>query len=313
MERPSVSIIIPCYNTARYLGEAIRSALDQSYAALEIVVVDDGSTDESARVAESFERVRCIRQTNQGVSAARNRGIRETRGDFVVFLDADDRLNPGALETGVRVLEAHPGYGFVYGHSRDVDNEGNLIAEHDLPVVDAGYASLLAGRGLAPPAVAMFRRGPLEKIGGFNETMKLAEDHDLYLRLAREFPIYCHNRIVADYRQHSRNASHVSPAATLRGVLATIDAQRDWIRGKPEFEAAARRGRRHWRRIFGPHLPYEMMAGVRRRRFTQAGRALRALARHYPIGLLSTPVIVLQATFGWLDFILGWDGWDGLA
>src|SRR5215510_9955550 len=113
-----VSVIIPCYNQARYLGEAITSVLDQTYRPLEIVVVYDGSQDDTRKVAESFREVRYLYQGNQGTAAARNRGYRESRGAFLLFLDADDRLLPTALEAAVRPLEENSSYGLTYGFVR---------------------------------------------------------------------------------------------------------------------------------------------------------------------------------------------------
>src|SRR5215217_7762241 len=94
---PLVTVVIPCYNQAHFLKEAIESVLKQSYAHYEIVVVDDGSTDETSEVASSYEGVRLIRQENRGLAEARNTGIKHSEGDFLVFLDADDRLLPEAL------------------------------------------------------------------------------------------------------------------------------------------------------------------------------------------------------------------------
>ncbi|HWO47940.1 MAG TPA: glycosyltransferase family A protein, partial [Solirubrobacterales bacterium] len=117
---PLVSVVIPCWNQAHYLGEAIESALSQSYPSLEVIVVDDGSEDNSAAVAARFPGVRCLRQGNSGVAAARNRGLAEAGGEYAVFLDADDRLLPDALAVGVRELEARPETAFAAGMPRDI-------------------------------------------------------------------------------------------------------------------------------------------------------------------------------------------------
>src|SRR5215204_5307150 len=115
---PLVSVIIPCYNQAHFLGEAIESVLAQSYPHFEIIVVDDGSTDNTFEVASHYSKVRLIRQENRGVSRARNAGLRESEGSYVVFLDADDRLLPGALDAGLECFEAHPESAFVDGDYR---------------------------------------------------------------------------------------------------------------------------------------------------------------------------------------------------
>src|SRR6266542_2149387 len=104
----SVSIVIVCYNQARYLREAIQSALAQTFADIEVLVVDDGSTDNTRDVALSFPRVRYIHQGNQGLAAARNTGIRETTGPYLLFLDADDRLYPEAVQSNMECFWEHP-------------------------------------------------------------------------------------------------------------------------------------------------------------------------------------------------------------
>src|SRR3712207_6844017 len=103
-----VSVVIPCYNQAHFLGEAIESDLGQTYPHFEVLVVDDGSTDNTQEVAAPYPGVRCIRQENQGLAAPRNTGIRHTKGTQLVFLDADDRLLPGALASGLYAPKEHP-------------------------------------------------------------------------------------------------------------------------------------------------------------------------------------------------------------
>src|SRR5215212_4087832 len=114
-----VSVVIPCYNQAHFLPEAIESVLSQSYEEFEVLVVDDGSKDETAQVASQYvstdPRVRVIRQENRGLAGARNRGLAEAQGEYVVFLDSDDRLLKEALEVGVRELASHPECAFVSG------------------------------------------------------------------------------------------------------------------------------------------------------------------------------------------------------
>jgi glycosyltransferase involved in cell wall biosynthesis len=282
---PHVSVIIPCYNTGRFLRDAIESVLSQSYREFEVIVVDDGSTDGSAAIAESFAGIRVIRQANAGVSAARNRATEGAAGEFVVYLDADDRLLPRALEVGVECLRAHGDCGFVYGFSRGILADGVLIEDPaPAPVHDAGYAALLAGNAPLPPASVMFRRSAVLEAGGFPVGVKLAEDYDLYLRVAARFPVFCHNQVVAEYRQHDANACHVSPFKTMRGAQRAIERQRDVVRGKAELETALRRGLRHWGRIFGPGMSFELLRSVRSGRLGHAWRVFMAVLRHYPRG-----------------------------
>src|SRR5918994_6968888 len=130
-EGGKVSVVIPCYNQARFLGEAIQSVLCQGYPDLEIIVVDDGSTDATGEVASNFAkedpRVGLVRQENRGLAAARNRGLSEAGGGDVVFLDSDDRLVSGALAVGIRELEANPGCAFVSGLCRKITADGLVV------------------------------------------------------------------------------------------------------------------------------------------------------------------------------------------
>src|ERR1700677_2300753 len=123
---PLVSVVIPCYNSARYLAETIESALAQSYPRVEIIVVNDGSRDETGRIACSYG-VRYIYQANRGISAARNTGIRHCRGEYVLFLDHDDRLLPHAVETRVRLLEEHRECALAVGEHRYIGADGKAI------------------------------------------------------------------------------------------------------------------------------------------------------------------------------------------
>src|SRR5215213_4245219 len=122
-----VSVVIPCYNQAHFLGEAVESVLAQSYPRFEVVVVDDGSTDDTAEVAARYPKVRCVRQQNQGLAAARNTGLRHSEGEYVVFLDADDRLLPEALKNGLECLETHRECAYVYGHFRMIASDGSFL------------------------------------------------------------------------------------------------------------------------------------------------------------------------------------------
>jgi glycosyltransferase involved in cell wall biosynthesis len=124
-----VSVVIPCYNQAHFLGETIQSVFAQSYPRFEVVVVDDGSTDDTSEVAARYPGVRCVRQDNQGVSAARNSGLLRSEGEYAVFLDADDRLLPGALEAGLECLRVHPRCAFASGRYRFIAGDGSFLKE----------------------------------------------------------------------------------------------------------------------------------------------------------------------------------------
>jgi glycosyltransferase involved in cell wall biosynthesis len=295
-----VSIIIPCYNGARFLAETLESALRQTEPAREIVVVDDGSKDASAEIAEATPGVRCVRQPNRGVSAARNHGLRETSGEYVIFLDADDRLMPDAVGVGRRSLDENFDCGFVYGFARDIDVSGRVTGTHSANVSDARYQTLLEGNTLVPSASAMFRRRALESVGGFDEGIRLAQDHELYLRVAREHHIRSHNMLVVEYRLHEKNASRQSPTTMLNAVLHTIDLQEPWLRPGAELRDAARRGRAHFRRLFAPLIMAEMMDNLRAGNLKRSARAGMALLRHSPEEIVRHAEQRAARTLRWL-------------
>lgn len=186
-----MSVVIPCYNQGRFLGQAIESVLRQTYPASDIIVVDDGSTDDTAEIAARYP-VRYLRQMNQGTSAARNRGLHASDAEYVVFLDSDDRLLPTALHVGASALDAAPEAVFAVGLYRRIDAEGGPLPGGDRPrLPSAAYFGLLARCSIAVPAVT-YRRAPLLESGGFDEHLRYAEDYDLYLRLTRRFSIVDH-------------------------------------------------------------------------------------------------------------------------
>lgn len=181
-----VSVIIPAYNQGHYLAQAVRSVLAQTYSAWEAIVVDDGSTDNTAEVAASFSdaRVRYIYQENRGLSGARNTGIRHARGQYLTYLDSDDCFLPQKLALLVEELEQKPHLGFVAGQAVPVDERGDQIGE----TFDSGPpqdpVQWLLGNPLHVGSV-LVRRSWQERVGFFDEGLRSYEDWDMWLRLAR--------------------------------------------------------------------------------------------------------------------------------
>lgn len=244
---PLVSVIIPCYNHARFLGESIESVRSQTYPNIEVIVVDDGSTDHTAEVARRYPEVRYVRQNNQGLAAARNTGLRESHGEFLVFLDADDRLLPEAVECGVHYLTRSPELAFVSGRYRYISEEGAILREYSQePAGPDSYASFLRGNYIGMHATVTYRRQALEAVGGFDPSLPACEDYDIYLRIAREYPVGVHPTLAADYRQHGSNMSR-DPRLMLRTVLQVLSSQRDYARKKDEYRQAYREGMKSWR------------------------------------------------------------------
>src|SRR5262249_36210792 len=152
-----VSVVIPCYNQAKFLGQAIESVLAQTHSSVEIVVVDDGSTDDTVAVAARHRSVRCVRQRTHGPSAAPNEGLKHVSGHYVVFLDSDDRLLPHALDTGLRSFAAHPHVALVAGRCICIDADGVQHRTPHRPVVERDhYLGLLLTNYIWTPGTVMF-------------------------------------------------------------------------------------------------------------------------------------------------------------
>jgi glycosyltransferase involved in cell wall biosynthesis len=209
-----ISVVIPCYNAALYLEQTLRSVVAQTYAAHEVIVVDDGSTDESARIAESFAPlVRVIRQTNHGESTARNRGIAESRGDWVALLDADDIWEPEKLQCQVDVVRQQPTdlvcvYNDFYRFRDDVRVPEELRA--DIPKGADARISLLFDWCIQP-STAMIRRDVLERVR-FPESVHHGEDPIFFALLLDEGRFVRINKLLTGYRlsttQQSMNKAH---------------------------------------------------------------------------------------------------------
>lgn len=184
--KPLVSVVIPTYNNAHYIRQAVDSALSQTYSSYEVIVIDDGSTDETCSVLRPYNgRIQYICQDNQGVSSARNHGIRIARGEFISFLDSDDYFLPNKLAEQISAFEIMPSLGILHSGWRMVNEEGQKVKD----VEPWSYAPQLdLERWLLWKPVLlgamMFRKEYLEKAGGFDTSLRQAEDVDLTLRLA---------------------------------------------------------------------------------------------------------------------------------
>jgi glycosyltransferase involved in cell wall biosynthesis len=282
-----VSVIIPCYNQAHFLGEAIESVLSQNYAHFEVVVIDDGSTDNTSEVASRYPGVRCIRQENQGLAGARNAGIRHSSGSYLVFLDADDRLLPNALEVGLKQLKEHPECAFVSGRWKTIAADGSPLPTPPQPRVEKDhYEALLRVCYISAPAAVMYQRIMLEFVGGFDTSVSSSADYDLYLHITREYPVYHHGVVVAEYRRHGANMTR-NRALMLESEVTVLRRQWPYVRGRKQYKKACETGIKHSREYFGEPLVEEVSARKQKREWRQALRGLLVLLRYYPNGFAS--------------------------
>ena len=279
---PLVSIVVPCFDQAGFLGEAIESVLEQDHPRTEVVVIDDGSRDNTEEVAARYPGVLCVRQTNRGVSAARNLGLSLSCGDFVVFVDADDRLLPGALSAGASRLEARPDLSLVIGRCRVVGAFGMpMKTDATLQLEPDPYAAMLAGTTPRTTSSAMFRRSAIENVGGFRGAMTPAEDYDLYLRVALRHGVASHGALVSEYRSHCSSASNDSRAM----LAATLSVLRTEGRGGRD-RLALSAGRREWRWRYREKLIEEIRDCFRERRWWRGLNLSLATLRMDPLGIL---------------------------
>ena len=274
-----VSIIIPCYNQSRFLGEAIESVQKQTHDRYEIIVVNDGSSDNTSEAAGKFPDVCLIEQKNAGLAEARNGGLKKSKGEFVIFLDADDRLLPNALEIGLKAFEKHPECAFVSGFCKFISSNGSPLDYLKQPRFDDKtdhYAALLENSYIWSPANVVYRRKVFEQTDGFNASVNAAADYELYLRIARQFPVYQHGEIVAEYRKHTANMSG-NPELMLKNVLQVLDWQKEFVNMKANYEKARRRGIVYYSYLYGKHIAYQTFSYAIKLKLKKANQSTKKL------------------------------------
>ena len=204
-----ISVIIPTYNYAKYLPRAIDSVLAQTYKDFEIIVVDDGSTDHTKEVLMPYvDKIRYIYQPNQGISAARNRGLKESQGRWIAFLDADDSWIPEKLALQIDIPAKDPLVKLIYGKVILFREDGTVVENY--PTRDPGRnAQELAERlGYLPTSTIMASKDIIMKVGSFDEDLPTSEDVDLWVRIARVAKIYEVNEpILAYHYNHGGNTT----------------------------------------------------------------------------------------------------------
>jgi glycosyltransferase involved in cell wall biosynthesis len=247
-EIPLVSVIIPCYNLGIYLPDAISSVLRQTHPRMEIIVVDDGSTDDISSICGQYTGVQYARVERIGLSAARNVGVTFSRGEFLVFLDADDFLYPEGIATQLGYFEKKPDLAFVSGAHDRIDSKGAALpvsGPYDKP--DDNYCSLLLGNYIGMEATVMYRKDLFFK-HHFDPRLQASEDYCLNLEIARNYPVLGHTEKIAVYRIHGKNSSS-DARFMLRMTLLVLGKQKTLIRNDRE-KKAYQTGIRNWKRYY---------------------------------------------------------------
>jgi glycosyltransferase involved in cell wall biosynthesis len=244
-EMPLVSIVIPAYNAVgedqnkgagSFLVQAVESALAQTYRNIEVIIVDDGSTDATAQVMQSRyggdSRVRALHQPNRGPSAARNRGIAESRGAFLHFLDSDEFLHPTKVAQSYALFLRQSDIGVVYGHGIPLRAEDGAAIPMTYPPLPSGWvlcewlSGTMSGGTYGVTSSVMVRREALERVGGFPEDQRVAEDWDLWIRLATRYQFAALNEKLVYYYRRA-DGLHANRLNMALGRLQTFQRVRD--------------------------------------------------------------------------------------
>lgn len=237
-DNPLVSVIVPAYNASRFLATTLMTVRAQSYENWELIVVDDGSTDVTAHIVASFtaedDRIRLVRQKNQGVAAARNRGMSIANGEFVAFLDSDDIWLSTKLARQVAVmLSSPPDVGLIYSWWDIVDEHGvRKSSSHPWMIQGEVSDGLVAFNFIGNCSVPLIRSSCLEEVGGFDESFRAAgaegcEDWDLFIRIAEKFRIGLVPEVLVAYRRvYGTMSGNVSSMLRSHSLMLTALEQR---------------------------------------------------------------------------------------
>lgn len=208
---PLVSVVIPTYNSAAFLPQSIESVLQQTYDNFEVIVIDDGSTDNTEAVLADYkDKIRYIKKNNGGPSGARNLGIAEAKGEFIAFQDSDDLWLPEKLQLQMEYLTTHPEIAVLYTDLIQFNQQGVVSAglEERYGSLPSGYIfeELLVNHAITLSTIIV-RRSCIDEIGVFDESLIGAEDYNFYLRLARKFQFDFLNQALVHKRLHTNNLS----------------------------------------------------------------------------------------------------------
>lgn len=251
VDKSLVSVIIPCFNHAQYLPAAIESVQSQTHKNIEIIVVDDGSTDDTKNVCLQWPEVKYVYQSNQGLSASRNTGIKNSIGEFLVFLDADDILYPSAIATNLNFIKQDQELAFVSGSHDKRYIDSDIIEDKTRVITGDYYCNLLEGNYIAMIAAVMFRRSAFDTVQ-YDTSLKACEDYDVYLKVARKHKVYHHTNKIACYHIYESNMSANIPLM-LHSALTVLRRQRKYLNSEKEINSY-RKGISVWQNYFSKEV-----------------------------------------------------------
>jgi glycosyltransferase involved in cell wall biosynthesis len=272
----SIALVINTYQQAHFLPASIESGLAQTVRFDEIIVVDDGSTDDPASVVARYPGVRLVSQPNAGLAKARNTGLMASSSSYIVFLDADDLLMPNAVRAGLACHALNPHTGLVYGAHRRVGPQGEPSGGDVYSDIgfDA-FRTFLTGNAIGMHATVIYDRQKLRDIGAFDVSLPRCEDYDVYFRMAAKHPVRSHSEVVALYRWHGQNMS-ADPSVMLTWALRINERQRARTAGTPLLENERLLGRWAWIRYYEDEIVTDLRRGWRSKNaFRSVARGLR--------------------------------------
>lgn len=268
MSAPRVSVLLPVYDGERFLREAVDSVFAQTLEDIEVLAVDDGSTDGTSAILESFrdERLRVVSQPHLGLVAALSRAAREARGSHLARMDADDVSLPERLERQVAYLDAHPRVGLVVPGVTLIDEGGRRLRTLVLPPDDASLRRRLLLRNPFTHGAVALRREAFEGAGGYRAGYGSNEDYDLWRRIARDWELAALPEVLYLYREHAAAVTRIDVSDRVRrrerlrdelwrdpSLLRALGRERDRVERRALLREALRRGR--------PGLALRLLAG----------------------------------------------------
>jgi len=295
---PKVSAIIPTYNGARYIAETIQSALHQTYRDCEVLVVDDGSTDDTPKVVGLFgDKVRYFRKSNGGPGSARNFGIQQAQGEYIALLDHDDLWLPDRLERQVPILDSRPEVGLVYSDASlyhdDSNQSPNTCFGFYPPYSGKVFKKLFEGN-FVPNLTVLVRRECFEKLGLFDESgrMMMTDDYHMWLRIAAHYEFTYVPRPLGKFRLHRGNLSRDD----VQMILDTRVALEDICRRYPQLVGSVLRRKRF------AELSYKLgKNALSNHKLGDAMREFKASVGEYPLfwkALVLLTVVLVKKTLG---------------
>jgi hypothetical protein len=255
---PRVSVVVPAYNVAPFIEQCLSSVLTQSFSDLELIVVDDGSSDSTLAVVEAVDdpRVQTVRKENGGCASARNAGAAQARGEFLAFLDGDDYWLPNMLSTGVALLQEHPEVDVLFFLSRAVDESGrNLGLLRPSSRRSYSFEDLIVENPVGNGSASIVRRRALEQAGTFDESLAASSDCDMWLRIAvlRPGNFACLPEILVCYRRRDGQTTGNWPRMTLAYEQVLQKAR---VADPEAVRRLEPRSRCHWHR-YHAYIAYE--------------------------------------------------------